>query len=188
MPYALLRILYLLSLRKSIAFLFFSLFIGEFSFSQKSITELEKELESSSGMDKLSILKTLSEKQLNINNSQSLSYAQASLLLANKLNETSAIVAAEINIGNAFMALNDHKSSILHFINALDICKKHNNKQGSAYCKLKLGLAYKGTKDYNKALRFANESLELYQSINDEEAITHQHNLIGEIYFFPKKV
>ena len=187
MPYVLLRIFHLSPNRKSIALLFFSLLIGVCGFGQKTITELEKDLESSNGITKLNILKTLSEKHLNVNNSQSLAYAQASLLLAKKLNERSAIVASEINVGNAFMALNNHKSSIAHFISALDLCTKYSNKQGSAYCKLKLGLAYKGTKEYSKALKVAQECLADYVILKDDEGQAHQNNLIGEIHFSEKR-
>jgi len=82
---------------------------------QGKIESLESKLQTTSGKGKIEILNQLSQLYLNTTPAKSLEYGTEALNLAKEAGDMNQEASANINLGNAYSAKDNHSKSILIF-------------------------------------------------------------------------
>lgn len=93
-------------------------------------------------------------------------YARQALKMSQKSNYPKGEAKANLNIGNAFMFINQYDSAKYYFNTAFKICDKNNVNKSSVYSSL--GILYKNLGNYEKALYTYFEGVSYDEKTNNE--------------------
>ena len=91
------------------------------------------------------------------------------------------VANAHLNIGNSYEVLHETDSALDHYIFALSFFKELTYDAKTAETLYKIASIYFSISNYKAALLNANESLEIYEIIDDPKTIASLHALLCEI-------
>lgn len=136
---------------------------------------------------RLKIYTTVSDIYLDIDNDKALAYADSSATLAKKMNSKTGIAASHLLYGNVYNFNGNYKKAVSYLLQAENAYKALNDKAGMARAFYTLGMSYERLSDYSMAADYYFRSLEINETIPDNErAIANCLSAIAVIYFFQK--
>ncbi len=92
------------------------------------------------------------------------------------------IAISHNSIGNIYLLLQRDDMALKHFLKALDIEKKFNNRLGLAINYQNIGAIYERQGDYGKALEYYKKSLDYNEQINSKLGKIICNTSIGNVY------
>ena len=147
------------------------------------IERLEKLKESSSRLEKVSVLNQLSEiywksKKIDLAKSSAIEAKQ----LAQSLNDKNGQALAFNNLGKVYQTKNDEENAMESYFLALEIFKAENNEQGIATANNNIGEVFLLKDEALKAIEKFLEAQTLMEKLGDDKGIAIVLNNLGEAY------
>lgn len=84
-------------------------------------------------------------------------------------------------MGKTYKAMKDYDKFFKYSVLALDIAKKHKNKQQQANSLYNMAIAVRGKFEYNKALEYNDQALKLYEETENYLRLGTCYNAIGDL-------
>lgn len=154
---------------------------GEKTIDQK-IADLEENLPTVTGKEKVDTLNQISNAFINKSADQCIQYADQALKLAQQLQYPKGEAYALNYIAIGSIILGNPEKGRECFEKALEIFEKSGEKKGIASTLNNLGSFYKRLSDYEKALEFYLKSLEMEKKIGRKLGIAITLDNIGNVY------
>jgi len=115
-------------------------------------------------------------------------YGQAAVALHNALigfeqkDDENGIANASNQLGHLCLARKDFDNAIKHYQRALAICDKSNDRMSILAVQVKMVAAYRGLKDFAKAIELSLDILDLYQDNRDPGGSVEILENMADIY------
>ncbi|HEX38001.1 MAG TPA: tetratricopeptide repeat protein [Candidatus Cloacimonetes bacterium] len=150
--------------------------------AQDNISELEKKLETVSGIQKVDVLNNLANSFLYDDTEKSMSYAQQALELAQEEDYILGQAFAHENLGNNFESLHDYQQAVTHFIAARDAYILANRPASIANILNYIGIVYDNMNEYPTAIGYYKQSFDQYKELQDTLGMAMIVNNMGGVY------
>jgi len=150
--------------------------------AQDNLSELEKKLETTSGIERVDLLNNLANRFLFDEPEKSVSYAQQALELAQEQDYSLGQAFAHENIGNNFESLHNYQEAVTHFIAARDAYILANRPASVANILNYIGISYDNMNEYSAAIEYYQQSHDTYQEIEDTLGLAMTVNNMGGVY------
>jgi len=159
-----------------------ALLAGCFLQAQESIAELQKQIQSASGKQKVDLLNRLAFSQWNIDPKAGIDYGREALDLANKLHYDYGIARALNCIGLNCSYLGNYAGALENYKESLRVSEAGNDKPSISNTLNNLGIVYNYLGSYELALEYFFRTLKIKQEIGDTFAEARVLNNLGEIH------
>jgi tetratricopeptide (TPR) repeat protein len=126
------------------------------------------------------------ENLLQGNYGQSLDYYQQALLIAEELDDISAISECYGEMGTLFNNMGDYDLALEYQQKALSIARQMDDEDWIAICNNQIGNVYKKKAFYTLALRNYIEALEYFERTSQLRRVAAIYQNIGDIYYAQK--
>ena len=171
---------------RCILFLFF-LSVFSFAAAQNAVVDsLKVELEKSSGQQRYEVLFELFRQSIGNDYATALTYAGQASAQAEALGDSLAMVKAYNAQGWIKMKIGNPLQAIPHFEIALKIAKIKDFRDQIKFLLNNIGQAYTDMANYDKALDYNFQSLEIREEEGDPTALSIAYNNIGNVYSYLK--
>ncbi len=97
-------------------------------------------------------------------------------------NDQSGIANACNQLGLVCLARNENEKALLHFKRVYDICDLSNDRMSLLAVSKQCVIAYRGLRDYTKAIEKCLDMLDWYQDNRDPQGAVTTLELLAEIY------
>jgi signal transduction histidine kinase len=158
-------------------------FYGNETYSQTQIKELEENLSTLTGKEKVRALITLSEFYRKNSIEKSILYAEQCLIETQKQKLKNEYAEALLLRGFCYFLTNSLDSAKLYFNNSLTIGENLNDSNVVVGSLINLGLIYYRLGNYNNAFRNYFEAQQILYRINNKLLLGITTNYIGLIYW-----
>ena len=161
--------------------LFFLTFFAAFASEPERIKILEKNLPEISGEARKQALKELAYFYRDTVTKKAIEYSNEFLdLVADSDHDDIAYI--HLVLGTAYDNQLNHSEALFHNLKALEIYEKTGNKSRANVAKFKVGSSYILIFEYQKALEYANELIELHKINGDYRELFSSLMLAGKCY------
>jgi tetratricopeptide (TPR) repeat protein len=116
---------------------------------------------------------------------ETVTQAQRTLVLAQKINFINGIAEANRVIGIGYGYLSEPEKSLDYYLKALSYFQTSKNQDGLAKVNNNIGNLYHES-DYEKSIEYFTESLEIANKVKDEDLIAGIYLNLGNIYYRKK--
>ncbi len=113
---------------------------------------------------------------------QAVAYYNDALVDSTSLKKDTLYINLNNQLGQVYLTLNDNDVSEAYFKAALMAAEKTGNLKGEAESKSLLGHFYEKHGQYLKALKYQNESLEIFEALQNDFRVAMVYENIGSIY------
>lgn len=153
-------------MKNNILILLLFIFFVNISFAQNNIKTLEKQLKSSKGKNKITILYKLSKTYLSVSTKKSLKYGNEAYKLAKKGNYKYMQANALNMIGTAYFKQKKYNSAIKNYEKELEIRKSLGNKYSKLKTLYNIASVYDAKGRYNKSVDIIYKHLQTQKRLN----------------------
>ncbi len=143
---------------------------------------LEAILPSTSGIEKIDLLISLSDSYVNQQPQRSLEFANEALELAMGSQNQQREAASLFCIADVNRMMGENIKALDYYLQALKIFEILNSKEGIAKCSNSIGRIYRFLGDYPAALDFHLKGLDIYRDIGNENGISSSLINVGVVY------
>lgn len=149
---------------------------------QKKISELEIQLEKSTGEKKVDMLNRLSTLFLYKDHTRAMEYAGQAVELAERIDYPQGKATAFIHLARGHWASGDYKKSLKCCEDALTIFKISNDSRATLTAFGTTANFYRINGNYDKALEYNIEALKISERLNDKENMAEFLFQVGNTY------
>lgn len=151
-------------------------------YCQDSIADVEAKLPNTEGMERLTLLFDLTEKNWTFDPQKSLQYGLEALELANSLGAVRETAVANKNLGIAYYFTTGYEQSVEYSLKAVELYQQAEDKRGEAIAYNTLGLVHDRWGRIHTSLQYYFKSLSLRQELNDDAGLIRVLANIGRLY------
>lgn len=152
------------------------------AFAAPTISELERQLDSAVGSERVTLLNTLAELLIEKDPEQALMYAQEALPLSEDLKLPKAAADSLNNIGYALFRMSAYQEAVGQFQAAIAIAGPEGYEKGTAFGRNGYGLVWAALDDYSRALDDFNTARQLFIHAGYTQGEAYTLNNIGSVY------
>ncbi|MCP4155491.1 MAG: tetratricopeptide repeat protein [bacterium] len=170
---------------RAIKILFYTLafiIFAQVLFAAVTVADLEKKLKSSSGKEKIEILKKLTLAYLGKSHDKSLYFGQKTLELAGTMDDEMEKAYALFNLGEVYLKSNEYLKALDFYKNSLSIVEINGTTSENASVLDRVGIVYMNLCIYDKAMSFFQKSLKKAKECKNQKTVARELNNIALIY------
>ncbi len=169
--------------KSSLFFYFFILQVSVTVAQQRTIDSLQSIIQSNHpDPEKIKAYLALSAAKNGKDFDECLSVSGAGAVLAQKLNDLSALAEFQKEIGVSYYFKGNFDSAAAYYYKALDVLKKSNDDLKRAGVLNELGKLYRKTKDLERSLQMYDEAYAIYKRIGDNDGMATILNESGVVF------
>jgi signal transduction histidine kinase len=151
--------------------------------AQDRVEELEAELESARGTERVRLLNLLArEVQINAPR-DSIAHAQEALELAESLGDVEGQAAALNTLGIAHYLLAEYNTALDYYRDSLPLAEQAGNDEGVANALNNIGVIHYMWGEYDRTLEYYSRVLEIRKRTGDKHGMAVCHNNLGNVYY-----
>jgi tetratricopeptide (TPR) repeat protein len=143
---------------------------------------LQTQLENAQGMDRVNMLNEMFRHYVHTDPKKAMDFTSKALILAESLNYTRGIAAANNNLGVAYKNQGVFDKALDYYLKSLNLYKELENEEGIATSLNNIGTIYSLKKDHDRALVYYMDSYEIFEKTKDKERMAGCLNNIGIVF------
>ncbi|MBN2173198.1 MAG: tetratricopeptide repeat protein [Bacteroidales bacterium] len=143
---------------------------------------LQEKLKHAEGVKRIDALNEIASIILNKEPQKSIVYSTEALELAIEKGEEGKKAQSLFNLAEAYRVIGENNEALNYYLQALNIYKVIEEKQGIANCADAAGRIYRLLGDYNSALDFHLKAYDIYKELNNEQGIASSLINAGVVY------
>jgi serine phosphatase RsbU (regulator of sigma subunit) len=167
---------------RTILFFFCFLFTAAYTVAGNAIDSLEAKLKTAQGHDKAIILTQLSKRYSSKDPDHALKLAQEAVALANKIKDTEAQLAANLQLGELYQDFSEHEKANTSFLEALRISEATGNVKGIGRAKMEIGSMHGEMRKTDLSLKNYYEAMPYLEKAGDKKLLGDLYNFMGTAY------
>jgi PAS domain S-box-containing protein len=148
------------------------------------ITELEEQLQSVSGIDRLIVLNDLFKLYLRSDPKRSEKYGRELLEISLNMENDPWIAVAYSNIGILYWSKCDYQNAMKYQLKSLELKKNVGNKNEIAMAYGNIGVIYEKQGNYDRALEYYFKALRIFEEVDNQPALATSYSNMGIIYCY----
>ncbi len=165
-----------------ILYLTFILLFSASVYGQSEIEKLKNTTQTAKANDKIDAYSRLSELYRNIDADSSILFADFAIKISEKEGTELQTATAYLNAGVTHRNKGNSKRALEHFLNALLLADKIENKHLQADILHKVGVTHLFVKEFKEAITFAKREETIWKELEDEKGLSASLNLSGLAY------
>ena len=172
-------------MKKNIALLFLFILIQSIGLAQSALTKgiMEKLAMAENDTSRVQLMVEICNTYKFNRPDSALFYGNKAIALARKINYPEGEVSAREMIMLTQMVLGNYPNALKTTLQALKIAERNNFLFHKAILLYQLGSIYNQSKNYNKALEYFRESINLFNSLHDVTFPSLVQALMGDAFF-----
>ena len=170
-------------MKRALAAVWLVLICGVAPFAQTRVEELEENLESARGAERIRLLNQLAREVQHNAPRDSIAYAAESLDLAEGLNDRDGQAVALNNLGIAHYYLAEYDKALGYYTRSLELAEQIGNDEVVAKALNNIGVIHYMWGEYDRTLEYYSRALENRKQAGDTHGIAVGHNNLGNVYY-----
>ena len=170
-------------MRRFLAVVLLLFAIGGAPHAQTEIEDLEAQLESARGTERVRLLNRLAGASQVNSPSESLEHAAAALQLAESLSDREGQARALNNLGIGHYFLAEYSQALEYYLRSLAVAEAMGDQDRIASALNNIGIIHFVWGEYDETLRYYSRVLEIRQDGGNPRGLAAAHNNFGNVYY-----
>jgi signal transduction histidine kinase len=151
--------------------------------AQTGVEELERKLESASGVERVQVLNDLARETQADSPEKSMEYATEALEWAERTSDSGGKARALNNLGIGHYYLADYPRAFEYYNESLAVAEAIGDDERIAAALNNIGILHYVWGDYARTLEYYSRTLEIQQKTGDRKGIAAAYNNLGNVYY-----
>ncbi|MCI0612511.1 diguanylate cyclase [bacterium] len=150
--------------------------------AQNKVSDLEKKLRTTQGLERLHILTQLTESLHSDDPKKAIEYGKEALAILKNNPDFRSEISVLTDLGWAYLTLSDYENAIAYSEQARKLAEKQNDREGLSDALNNLGVVAQRRDQPIVAVNYFEQSLEIQKQLNLKEDIANSLNNLGFVY------